>query len=176
MPTGAGPARRRESDPHDPPRAARPAELVWPLLLAMLLIPFGFRGDGPGARRRTGRDARPVLHHHRADHLRDRPEDPRGHARVRRRQRPGRAGKRPILVFEFVPGETAPGSSDRGVCSDLADVISGLGGPSSRSPTCRSRSAGFAVLPVVACTEIVMGSSASIGPITPEGQPFDAGL
>ena len=33
---------------------------------------------------------------------------------------------------------------------------------------------GFAVLPVVACTEIVMGASASLGPITPEGQPVDA--
>jgi membrane-bound serine protease (ClpP class) len=30
------------------------------------------------------------------------------------------------------------------------------------------------VLPVIACTEIVMGASASLGPITPEGAQFDA--
>ena len=27
-----------------------------------------------------------------------------------------REGKKPILVFEFVPGEVAPGTSERGVC------------------------------------------------------------
>ena len=32
---------------------------------------------------------------------------------------------------------------------------------------------GYAVLPAVACTEIVMGSGATLGPITPENQTFD---
>jgi membrane-bound serine protease (ClpP class) len=83
-------------------------------------------------------------------------------------------GKRPILVFEFVAGEEAPGTSDRGVCSDLADVISNLAGAKLTVAYVPQPLRGFAVLPVIACTEIVMGSSASLGPITPEGQPFDA--
>ena len=32
---------------------------------------------------------------------------------------------------------------------------------------------GYAVLPAIACTEIVMGANASLGPITPESQAFD---
>ena len=32
---------------------------------------------------------------------------------------------------------------------------------------------GFAVLPALACAEIVMGSGASLGPITPDNQTFD---
>ena len=35
---------------------------------------------------------------------------------------------------------------------------------------------GYAVLPAVACTEIVMGGSATLGPITPENQIFDPAL
>ena len=31
---------------------------------------------------------------------------------------------RPILVFEFLPGDTAPGSSEFGACYDLASLIS----------------------------------------------------
>ena len=67
-------------------------------------------------------------------------------------------GKRPILVFEFVAGEEAPGTSDRGVCSDLADVISNLGGAKLTVAYVPQPLRGFAVLPVIACTEIVMGS------------------
>ena len=33
-------------------------------------------------------------------------------------------GARPILVFEFIPGDTAPGSSEFGACYDLASLIS----------------------------------------------------
>lgn len=35
---------------------------------------------------------------------------------------------------------------------------------------------GYAVLPAIACTEIVMGSSSSLGPITPEHLNADAAL
>ena len=31
---------------------------------------------------------------------------------------------RPILVFEFLPGESAPGASEFGACYDLANLIS----------------------------------------------------
>jgi membrane-bound serine protease (ClpP class) len=83
-------------------------------------------------------------------------------------------GTRPILVFEFLPGETAPGTSAFGASYDLADLISKeLAGAKLTVAFVPQPLKGYAVLPVVACTEIVMGSSASLGPITPEGQPFD---
>ncbi len=84
-------------------------------------------------------------------------------------------GTRPILVFEFLPGETAPGSSEIGVCYDLASFISrDLAGAKLTVAFLPKPLTGFAVLPAVACTEIVMGSTATLGPITPEGQMFDA--
>jgi membrane-bound serine protease (ClpP class) len=83
-------------------------------------------------------------------------------------------GSRPILVFEFLPGETAPGSSDFGVCYDLARLISrDLAGAKLTVAYVPHPLKGFAVLPVVACTEIVMGSAATLGPITPDGQTVD---
>ena len=85
-----------------------------------------------------------------------------------------REGQKPILVFEFVPGEVAPGTSARGVCSDLAEYIAGLGGAKWTVAYVPTPVQGYAVLPVIACTEIVMGPSSSLGPITPEGQPFAA--
>jgi membrane-bound serine protease (ClpP class) len=84
-------------------------------------------------------------------------------------------GTRPILVFEFLAGETAPGTSEIGVCYDLASFISrDLAGAKLTVGFVPKPLSGYAVLPVVACTEIVMGSSSTLGPITPEGQPFDA--
>jgi membrane-bound serine protease (ClpP class) len=83
-------------------------------------------------------------------------------------------GARPILVFEFVPGDVAPGSSEFGACYDLASLISReLGGAKLTVAYVPQPLKGFAVLPAVACTEIVMGSSASLGPITPEDRTFD---
>ncbi len=86
----------------------------------------------------------------------------------------GEKGKRPVLVFVFAPGETAPGASERGVCCDLADVISGLSGAKFTVAYVPQPLSGFAVLPAIACTEIVMGPAASLGPITPEGRAYDA--
>ncbi len=86
-------------------------------------------------------------------------------------------GKRPILVFEFRAGETAPGSSEYGACHDLANLISrdpDLAGAKLTVAYVPKPLKGYAVLPAVACTEIVMGSAASLGPIAPEGQSFDA--
>jgi len=83
-------------------------------------------------------------------------------------------GKSPILVFEFLPGETAPGSSDFGTSYDLANLISKeLGGAKLTVAYVPQPLKGYAVLPAVACREIVMGSSATLGPITPETQTFD---
>jgi len=86
-------------------------------------------------------------------------------------------GARPILVFEFVSGETAPGSSEFGACYDLASLISKeLAGAKLTVAYVPQPLRGYAVLPAVACSEIVMRSTASLGPITPEGQPVDAAL
>ena len=84
---------------------------------------------------------------------------------------------RPILVFEFLPGETAPGSSGFGACYELAKLISrDLGGAYLTVAYVPQPLRGYAVLPAIACTEIVMGSSASLGPITPDGETVDEAL
>jgi membrane-bound serine protease (ClpP class) len=83
-------------------------------------------------------------------------------------------GKSPILVFEFLPGETAPGTSELGSSYDLANLISKeLGGAKLTVAYVPEPLKGYAVLPVVACREIVMGSTATLGPITPENHSFD---
>lgn len=86
----------------------------------------------------------------------------------------GEKGQSPILIFQFLPGETAPGTSDFGVSFDLAKYISKeLGGAKLTVAYIPEPLKGYAVLPAVACTEIVMGSSATLGPITPEDETFD---
>ena len=65
--------------------------------------------------------------------------------------------------------------SEYGGCHDLANLISReLTGAKLTVAYVPEPLRGYAVLPAVACTEIVMGSSATLGPITPEGQAFDA--
>jgi len=87
------------------------------------------------------------------------------------------AGTPPILVFEFVSGETAPGTSGFGASYELASLISAkLAGAKLTVAYVPQPLKGYAVLPAVACTEIVLGSTASLGPITPEDQPLDAAL
>ena len=78
----------------------------------------------------------------------------------------------PILVFEFRPGRTQPGSSNFGTSLELASFISTeLAGAESRIAYVPQPLKGYAVLPALACDEIVMGPDSSIGPITPEGEP-----
>jgi membrane-bound serine protease (ClpP class) len=84
---------------------------------------------------------------------------------------------RPILIFEFVPGESAPGASGFGACYELAKLISrDLGGAYLTVAYVPEPLRGYAVLPAIACTEIVMGSAASLGPITPDGETVDEAL
>ena len=74
-----------------------------------------------------------------------------------------------MLVFEFRPGKASPGGSDFGPSYDLANLISrDLGGGRTVAYVPEPLK-GYAVLPALACGEIVMGSRASLGPITPEG-------
>src|SRR5262249_331626 len=75
------------------------------------------------------------------------------------------------------PGDTAPGASGFGACYDLASLISkDLAGAKLTVAYVPHPLTGYAVLPAVACTELVMGKAASLGPITPEGQPVEAAL
>ena len=83
-------------------------------------------------------------------------------------------GKSPILVFEFLPGESAPGTSRIGTSFDLANLISKeLGGARLTVAYVPQPLTGYAVLPALACSEIVMGAGASLGPITHDDQTFD---
>ena len=84
----------------------------------------------------------------------------------------------PVVVFEFVPGDSQPGASSLGASGELARFISRELNVSDRT---RVRTlafvpeslTGYAVLPVLACDEIVMAPGATLGPITPEGDPVD---
>jgi membrane-bound serine protease (ClpP class) len=156
------------------PRAVHPGDLIRPLLLAFLVIPFG---DGAMAQEPAAApDESPGQFFTITEPI---TSDTVNTIRAATREfvdanALGEKGKRPILVFEFIPGETAPGSSDPGVCSDLANVIGELTGAKLTVAFVPQPLRGYAVLPVLACTDIVMGSAATLGPITPEGQPFNA--
>ncbi len=90
----------------------------------------------------------------------------------------GRERPEPVIVFEFIPGEKAPGRSPLGASSDLARFISRDLNVDERT---RVRTIaflpkpleGYAVLAALACDEIVMASGSSLGPITPEGEAAD---
>ena len=84
----------------------------------------------------------------------------------------------PVVVFEFVPGDKAPGRSPLGASSDLARFVSRDLDVSERT---RVRTVafvpkgleGYAVLAALACDDIVMASGSSLGPITPESDTPD---
>lgn len=80
-------------------------------------------------------------------------------------------GKSPILIFEFRPGESQPGASGFGASYDLARyIMKNLGGAKLTVAYVPEPLKGYAVLPALACDEIVMGPDSSIGPISPEGE------
>ncbi|WP_435019053.1 NfeD family protein [Tundrisphaera sp. TA3] len=86
--------------------------------------------------------------------------------------RSAREGAEPILVFEIRPGRSAPGTSGFGTSLELANFLStGLAGARSAVAYVPEPLKGYACLAALACDEIVMGPNASIGPITPEGEP-----
>jgi membrane-bound serine protease (ClpP class) len=81
-------------------------------------------------------------------------------------------GERPVLVFEFRPGEAAPGRSSFGSAADLADLLAReVAGAKQTVAYVPQSLAGYAVLPVLACDEIVLGPDASLGPIAPADRP-----
>ncbi len=82
---------------------------------------------------------------------------------------------RPILVFEIRPGRAQPGSSGFGTSFDLANYLStDLTGAKLTVAYVPEPLKGYAVLPALACDEIVFGPAASLGPITPEGEAVKA--
>lgn len=94
--------------------------------------------------------------------------------RVQAKQVIARAAERgasPTLIFEIRPGQTKPGQSDFGPAQDLADFISTeVEGAKQTIAFVPEPLAGYAVVVALGCDEIVMSESATIGPITPEGQ------
>ncbi len=83
----------------------------------------------------------------------------------------------PILIFEFHPGEAAPGGTGFGAALELANlIVDELGGAKMTVAYVPEPLKGYAVLPALACDEVIMGSDASLGPITPEGQDPKASL
>lgn len=86
-------------------------------------------------------------------------------------------GEEPILVFEFRPGETAPGTSEGFASLELASYISRkIAGAKMTVAYVPEPLEGYAVLAVMACDEIVMGPQASLGPIAPGGQQANSDL
>ena len=84
-------------------------------------------------------------------------------------------GDRPILVFVIKPGRSQPNSSGFGTSFELANFIStDLAGAKYTVAYIPEPLKGYAVLPALACGEIVMAPEASLGPITPEGQSVKA--
>ena len=86
-------------------------------------------------------------------------------------------GQEPVLVFEFQPGESAPGATDFYEAMRLADFISTqLAGARQRVAYVPKPLKGYAVLAAMACDEIVMGTDAALGPIAPDNEGVDPAL
>jgi len=85
--------------------------------------------------------------------------------------------QRPVFVFEFRPGKSHPGGSEFGSSYDFANMIANeLAGARKTVAYIPEPLKGYAVLPALACDEIVMGTRATLGPITPEGNSVNAGF
>ena len=77
-----------------------------------------------------------------------------------------------VLVFEFRSDDSDAGSSDVYSSARLADFLSTeVSGAKQTIAYLPQGLTGFAILPALACDEIVLGEEASIGPITLPGQP-----
>ena len=84
-------------------------------------------------------------------------------------------GERPVLVFEIRSGGTSPGTSDFFACYALASFLATkLEGAKRTVAYVPEPLKGPVSLLPFACDEIVMGSEATLGPITPEDQEVDA--
>ena len=82
----------------------------------------------------------------------------------------------PVLVFEFRPGRNQPGASEMGASFELAEFLSTELGGATVVAYVPEPLKGYAVIPVLACDEIVMGPKGSIGPISPEEKGVNQAL
>ena len=88
-----------------------------------------------------------------------------------RRNTEGRAVRK--VVLDFTPDGKPAFATDFGPCSDLAKVIRDLTGTTTVAFV-HGKVTGHAVLPVLACKELVMSADAAVGEVTAEGvRPLD---
>ncbi|MHC4403000.1 MAG: NfeD family protein [Planctomycetota bacterium] len=84
------------------------------------------------------------------------------------RTRAQKSGVKPVLIFEFVvpsDQEELADTSQLGLCSDLADFLSGRDVSWATTVAYLPQSVrGHAVLPVLACDQVVMSPEAELGP------------
>ena len=81
-------------------------------------------------------------------------------------------GQKPTLIFEVKSGNGPTGETLSGAALNLAELIaSRFTGAERTVAYVPEPLKGYPVLVALACDEIVLGESASLGPITPEGQP-----
>jgi membrane-bound ClpP family serine protease len=92
-------------------------------------------------------------------------------AQIKRAVEP-RAGARGVgtIVFDFNPEGKPASTPEPGVCSDLAKLIGGIQGKTTVAFV-HAPVTGHAVLPVLACKELVMGTKGVLGPVVVEGVP-----
>src|SRR5436853_3965139 len=138
-------------------RPAALSQTAWRLgLLAVLLIPTSVRADEPAERGIFVTVGNPITS-----------EVVNGiKERLALSQRDKPIAK---FVFDFNPDGREASSADYGPCLDLADAISELPGRTIaflHGPTMR-----HTVLPVLACQELVMSSTAVLGPVVLDKDP-----
>src|SRR3954447_3865206 len=158
------------------PLVVRPTPTLW-VFLASILLALPLVALGPGTARAEPTEANPGQFFPITEPITDEVGAQIRAATKELIDRCAANGVEPTLVFEFRPGEVLPGGSEFGTSYDLATFISTkLEGAKRTVAYVPEPLKGHAVLAALACDEIVMGPDASLGPITPEGQPVDPAL
>jgi membrane-bound serine protease (ClpP class) len=86
-------------------------------------------------------------------------------------QRLATTGHSPVLIFEFLPGDSPATRTSFGAATDLAEFLTkDVSGAKKTVAYVPESLSGYAVLGVLACDEIVLGPRASLGPIAPDGE------
>ncbi len=80
--------------------------------------------------------------------------------------------QKPVLVFEFRADDAQAGASDIYSCARLSEFFSTKVSAAKQTIAYVPHGLkGYALLPALACDEIVLGEEAALGPIAPENQP-----
>ena len=117
----------------------------------------------------------PVLHDHRTDHQRNHPAHPGRHPAARRQERRRGQGQKPDPRVRVSARRDGAGNQRAGnlVRPGEPDLQGAGRRQADRGLRTAAARRAMPCCPVVACTEIVMGTGATLGPITPENQSFD---